>query len=283
MKSAPVGVVTKSDSAFFPGVIALLRSLQSTNPDIPIVVFDAGMTEPQAARLEAMGAAVLPLRNRFVPRAETVLGTHYNASIFALMEFSCIPFETIVHLDADIVVLGSLAPLATLPGGCDFAGVYDFPALSLADNIGDKSQQVLACDLLAISREQMFAPAFNAGIFAISKVAYERILPVMTRIYDTPLLLPRRDQTLLNAAIAMAGLRVAEPLPVHYNFRHRFRRAEHVRWDVVERHGDMLVPRFEGELVKIVHFIGPDKPWHGSFAEYPEALSVWSQFYGVGA
>jgi hypothetical protein len=45
----------------------------------------------------------------------------------------------------------------------------------------------------------------------------------MTRIYDTPLLLPRRDQTLLNAAIAMAGLRVAEPLPVHYNFRHRFR------------------------------------------------------------
>jgi len=278
MRSASIGIVTKADSAFYPGAMALIRSLEATNPQIPIVVFDAGLSAQERSAIQARGAVTLPLANRYVPRAESVQGTHYNASIFALMEFDRLPFDRILHLDADTVVLGSLAPFVSSLQDSEFLGVCDFPPLTLADNVGDRVQQELAIALFGFSEKELLSPAFNAGVFSISSSAYRRIRPLMDAAYDSPLLLPLRDQTLLNISLVAGGLRRAEPLSVHYNFRHRFRRAANVRWDGIEVHQNLLVPRFRGELVKILHFIGADKPWHQSFTEHPEALSLWRQF-----
>ena len=276
--SSSTGIVTKADSAFYPGVMALIRSLHVTNPHIPVVVFDAGMSFREVRNIHATGAVTLPLTNRYEPRAATVQGTHYNASIFALMEFDQLPFDRIVHLDADIVVLGSLDTFDSSLRDYDFLGVCDFPELTLADNIGDRAQQELACALFGIHEQELLAPAFNAGVFSISKSAYGRMRSLMEAVYESPLLLPLRDQTILNISLVAGGLRMAAPLPVHYNFRHRFRRAANVRWDTIEARHNLLIPRFCGKLVKILHFIGPDKPWHQSFTDHPEALRLWRQF-----
>ena len=40
-------IVTSCDSKYFPGLIALLRSLCRTNPNIPVIVFDNGLTKRQ--------------------------------------------------------------------------------------------------------------------------------------------------------------------------------------------------------------------------------------------
>ena len=43
-------IATSADAAYFPALMALLRSLRRTNPHLPVTVFDGGLTRPQAAK-----------------------------------------------------------------------------------------------------------------------------------------------------------------------------------------------------------------------------------------
>lgn len=270
--------VTKADSAFYPGAAALIRSVRRAHPKDAAVVMNGGLTRSEVKSLERLGATVVPLRKEYVPRPATIAGTHYNPMIFALMEFGSLPFSRIVHLDADTVVLGSLAELIDELDHFDFVGVADHPALSLAENVGDLGEQRIATELFGIDSETLARVAFNAGVFAISATAYRRILPLMEKAYRSRMLLPLRDQTMLNMALAAAGVASAPPLPIHYNFRHWFRRSPTTRWDSVENVEGVLVPNFGNRPIKILHFIGPKKPWHADFVEFPEALQIWRQF-----
>jgi lipopolysaccharide biosynthesis glycosyltransferase len=256
----------------------MLASVQRTNPGLPVAVFDCGLSDGERCHLERLGAIVISMPKRYVPRPTTVHGTSYNETIFALMFLGLLPFDRIVHLDADTIVLGSLGPLVDSLDIVDFVGVWDYPPLTLADHVGDDAERQQASSLFGITDIDFDSYGFNAGIFSITKSAYARIRPLMEAIYDSPLLLPLRDQTILNMALISGRLSCAKPLPLHFNFRHCFRRSPQTRWDRVEAHGDLAIPRFGDELVRIVHFIGPDKPWHKSFPDDTEARYVWRQF-----
>lgn|GEM_PF-3919595 len=278
MKTGRVGIVTKTDTAFFPGALAMVASVQRTNPGLPVAVFDCGLGDGERCQLERMGAIVICMPKRYVPRPSTVHGTFYNETIFALMFLALLPFDRVVHLDADTIVLGSLDPLINYLDCVDFVGVYDYPPLTLADHVGDDLERRKARSLFGITDLDFDSYGFNAGIFSITRRAYARIRPLMEAIYDSPLLLPLRDQTILNMALISGRLSCAKPLPLLFNFRHRFRRSPQTRWDRIEVHGDLAIPRFGSELVRIVHYIGPDKPWHKSFPDDTEAQDVWRQF-----
>src|SRR6266568_2845294 len=95
---------TVADSAYFPGAVALVNSLRLSGNEDAVVVLDCGLTLEQRSRL-AGEAELLPGPSGAHPMFVKWL---------ALLEH---PAEVMVLLDADMLVVRSLAPLVEVAAG----------------------------------------------------------------------------------------------------------------------------------------------------------------------
>lgn len=267
--------VTKGDSAFYPGLRALARSLRRFDDSADIVVFDCGLTDDQVVDLRAQGCEVQHLCLAHTSRPQTVEGTHYNDAIYALMHIRDLDTDRFVHLDADVIVLPAFAEFVALLEKVDFVGVSDHPTLTIGENIGPDSEQRFAASILRF-RRSLDSEAVNAGVFGARMSTFRDLHDVMQIAYESALELPRRDQTLLNIAIAVHDPSSAQ-LDVRFNFRHHFRRRPDFGFSRVEKVDGILQPYCDGPI-GVMHYIGPAKPWMPGFDRTSDAFRIWEQF-----
>lgn len=272
------GFVTKGDKQFFPGLLALVGSLRRRGSE-PIFVFDSGLSPEQVTMLLDVGCEVSPMHLRHHARPASLDGTHYNDSIFALMHIPDLPIDRFIHLDADTVVFDEISEMVDLLDDHDFVGVPDHPPLTVHENVCQDEEDDLIESLFG-RRHDLAAPGVNAGVFGATMTCFARMREVMQVAYDSPLSLPRRDQSLLNIAKSVVRPQTAM-MDVRYNFRHWFRRAPHVTWTEIRTSRSIEQPYFHGQPIAVMHYIGPSKPWDPGFDKESAAYRLWHQFRAI--
>ena len=189
MSHAFVTLVTNADFALGAG--ALLRSLAETGTTAErVVMHTGGVPEASLRALEARGARLVPVD--LLPTSPEFNARHARDALhrdhpftkgvkppfhtpldnFAKLRLWELPYERVVFLDADTLVVRNIDRL------------FDYPELSAAPNVYES---------LADFRRM------NSGVFAArpSRETYQRLL----RDLDAPgALWPRTDQTFLQAA-----------------------------------------------------------------------------------
>ena len=108
MPSDPHAIYLRFDDAFLPFAKACLNSLRVNYPDHPQVLVDY-VEEDQAmlSLLEAIGARRLPPEPppEFVRHLHRDRAGHAVGDRFKLFRSGFKPYDTILHLDADMLIL----------------------------------------------------------------------------------------------------------------------------------------------------------------------------------
>ena len=124
------GFVTKADSRYFPGLKNLIASLQKTNPDIPITVFDCGLTDDQKSQISQRVHRILDLKITNY-KIKAIDYGRFTEAIYAAMYLDKAEYDVLFHVDADIVVLENLENVFETCLSVDFLGACDYPPLEL--------------------------------------------------------------------------------------------------------------------------------------------------------
>lgn len=122
-----VCIYTRSDSNYFPGLIALLNSLNRLKIDYPIYLVDTGLSEPQRNLVKNISniKTIRPDVSNY--KLDDSKKSRYNNTVFAGLEIPFPGHDVIVHLDADAVVLDSLEPLIEAATEHGFAATGEIP------------------------------------------------------------------------------------------------------------------------------------------------------------
>jgi hypothetical protein len=232
-------VIYCTNQDFFPGLRASLRSLLHFHPEVPVIVISWDLSPAQEAYLSGF-ATVVPRRTD-LPDDPTWgrLGLFHTK------------VRRAIYLDADTIILRPIDELLSLQSPFAAAPNLDW---AIRENFSDSG----LLHELGVNPE---LPAFNAGVLVVD-VSYWG-----TRLYDELLDLERRyggsfllgDQSALHLAFNRSPYPFTW-LPEKFNAL-----AEFWDWD-----NDPDTPR-------IVHYAGPDKPWHPAY-KYPaqELFLRWS-------
>lgn len=164
----PQGIVTLCDENYFPGLLALHASIQTSHP-YPLACYDAGLTPDQRRTAEAIGnLTVLDLPDDpligAVQRATDSVGPlkKPNKRIWPLwicpLLIRAAPFDEVFWLDCDIIVLRGLNEL--------FEKLEEGPVFTpenLAPELAPNAPQLY--ELLPIDRPfDRCVPVVNAGV-----------------------------------------------------------------------------------------------------------------------
>jgi hypothetical protein len=99
-----VGIITAADTAYFPGLYMLIRSLRYQS--WPVCIFDLGLTRSQRNWCFDQGYEVRPGEYRLIS-PPTPMFRCWNKATY----FQDSPFERSLWLDADCIAVNSLTPL----------------------------------------------------------------------------------------------------------------------------------------------------------------------------
>jgi len=282
-----ITVVSKSDERFFNGLVVLINSLNYIETSLNFHIIDFGLNHWQHQWLKDRGCTVQKVVPKYFPHQSTISGTHYNESIYALLYLENIESDVIVHFDADIIVIGGLVDFIDKLKEFDFVAPIDYPPLPLANQIGSeyaisflkKKFGEVTFDDYTVSMNSI-----NAGIWAVSAEKFKILRNVMIELYNDcntlGIILPMRDQSLLNIALIIAKFRVCK-LDVEYNFRAHFRRAPDLRATYID---DSIFPPqiiYNEKKVCFIHFIG-SKPWESFFKGDERLKNLWENYHKNG-
>jgi len=243
-------IATSCDSKYYPGLIALLVSLKKTNPDIPVVVFDGGLTDAQrrvaggfAEVLRKKPFTIIPGRGKFSYIGDTTL---------LKFEVAALEYDKALYLDADTIVTEKLDPVFDIPRG--YVGVVK-EVNAVKDMFRPKDRHSLA-ESIGIDWEEK---GFNAGVFALYPQEWrdlrEKALALIGR-FGAEVFSKSKCQQLLN--IIFAGRTYA--LPRRYN----------------------ASPLYDKDIgdPAVIHYLCETKPWHEGYprdlryAEYENNSSL---------
>lgn len=101
------GVVTACNNGYYPGVVALIKSLKRNSP-LPVTVIDQGMEAGQVKHLEELGANVISV-TRCIDIDDERFGCCY-----VLFDIDEAPYDRILYLDADMLVFDDLSHMDEL-------------------------------------------------------------------------------------------------------------------------------------------------------------------------
>jgi lipopolysaccharide biosynthesis glycosyltransferase len=275
-----MGFVTKADSNYFSGLKNLINSLQKTNPNIPITVFDCGLMPEQRNHISKLTHNIVDLKIDKYQVKEGDIG-RFTSSIYAAMYLDKVDYEIIFHLDADVVVLDDLEHIFAKCQTEGFVGTSDYPPLSL-------ESQILDVELSAELANQYpninwVNKTFNGGVFCITRAFFDKLLlPKIQEYSHLHQKLKTNDQALLNLAYASLARHEFHDMGIHYNFRPSFSRATEIRMsEEVINANKILTSKYNDESIKILHFIREPKPWMEDFDKTSLPYKIWNQFSGM--
>ncbi|MFC7877363.1 polysaccharide pyruvyl transferase family protein [Isoptericola sp. NPDC057391] len=227
------------DDDYFPGFVALLKSLHLTNPaaGADVVVLHDGLRAAHVARLENLHPGVRFVRIDPRPYERYVKGDEanylYTKAYFILDAFRLREYDRVVTLDTDMVVVAPIDDLFERPS--DLAAV---PQL-----FDSEDGRKLNSGLLAFGRACM-SDAFVARLDEVGlRGDYE---------------LDRHDQGVLTAVLDGDYDR----LPRTDNWVKRASRP------------GMSAP----EDARVLHYTGRYKPWHGGEHGYARLEEAWHRY-----
>jgi lipopolysaccharide biosynthesis glycosyltransferase len=266
--TASVSILICTNALFLQHAAVCLASLLANNPDFFFNIVIVGRVtedlDEEKLRRSLVGFSNYLLTfQKFAPPADLLLPlephAHYTIDTYTrlwLGEFFPETVDRVLYLDADIVVVGSIAPLWSTDLGGALMGAVDIPG-------SDQGVRRLAM--------RMEDGYFNAGMLLID-VAQWRATRAELTVLDYIRLNPERvsyDQDALNAC-----------------FRSRTKRLDY-KWNVIRPfyREPLVLPLGRAEIeairrdAQIIHFNGGSKPWsyfcdHPRRAEYEKYLRM---------
>lgn len=229
-------VATSSDSNYFPGLLALLNSLRKTNPHLPAIVFDGGLTPEQSGIVSAY-AEILP-KEPFIDLENRGKFAYLGNTTLLKFEVAELEYEQVLYLDADMVVLENVDVLFDVPRGK--AGVV--MEVNSLKNMYRVQHRKMLREAIAADWEM---PGFNAGLFCLRPAEHRdlksRALGLIG-MFGREVFSKTKCQQLLN--LLLAGR--THEFPRRYNFSPFY--------DDPEKHSPA-----------IIHYLTERKPWHDGY------------------
>ncbi|MEA3490114.1 MAG: glycosyltransferase [Candidatus Omnitrophota bacterium] len=249
-------IATSSDSNYFPALIALLRSLRRTNPHIPVIVFDGGLTRRETKKAGRL-ATIIP-KKPFMDLKGRGKFSYIGMVTLLKFETAGLDFEKVLYLDADMVVLEDLEPLFSFPEG-KVGVVREVNALK---NMFRLQHRKILAESIGIDWNER---GFNAGLLSLRPAEW-RDLPERARElvgrFGPDVFSKSKDQQILN--LIFYGK--THHFPVRYNFS----------------------PFYDNDTVApaIIHYLTRCKPWHRNYPDgrcyekFRESISI-TDFPGI--
>ena len=268
-------IVTLSDEAYFPGLLALHASIASSTP-YDVIAYDAGLTAEQCAaaacieRLHVMPLPIDPLVGELVDMSRNAAPlAKLNKRIWPLwicpLLLRASPARDVVWLDCDVVVLRGLDEL--------FAMLEDGPVFTPENKAPEQAANPARLyELLPIGRPfDPTVPVVNAGVSAwrhgrddAALDAYVYPVAAAARNVAVRDAIAWHDQGALIWAIQSLGLehRVLKSTMWNLSVDRAGVAADVLAWD------DGLIDRLRDALpeVRLLHWNGLPVPWQGSAA-----------------
>lgn len=226
-------IVTACDFNYFPAAMALLRSLRKTNPDIPVVLFDGGLTPEQRQKISSFAEVIEKEPFRQIPGK----GKFSYIGDTTLLKFDAVDldYDQVLFLDADMVALDSLDAAFDVPRG--YVGVVREG--TAVKNIFRSRDRAMLMSAIEIDWDRI---AFNAGFFVLYPEDWKDIKELGRDLLEAlgeDVFTKTKDQQLLN--LIFAG-RLVE-LDARFNFSPRY------------DEGKGIDPA-------VIHYLEKQKPWH---------------------
>ncbi len=223
--SRPHVIFASVNRRFLDYAECFLRSLQSAYPDHPEVhLYHTDLNEKECSRLSQPGRVktVKISFNDF--KSGPAMASHHakfadpriSYSRFLIWTRRFDEYETVVHLDTDIIIRGSFETLFQTDKFLIFPETYTGPDAIFYNATDPKLAQMLKEDgIIAPSR------AANAGIFSVPRALrteanFEILMQLIDR-YDAHI--KWSDQSILNLWMAKKGIAVTDDFT--FNFQHR--------------------------------------------------------------
>jgi lipopolysaccharide biosynthesis glycosyltransferase len=238
-------IAIAADDTYLPGLLACLHSVVEHATGMEVVVIDCGLSHysRRAARETVADKCRLSFQDSHSDAC--LLGsTKYPAAMYARLFLGRHDFANrrVLYLDADSIVMGSLSELFHMPmSESSVAAVRDYhtPAVSSPDGLPDWRELGLDAD----------CSFFNSGVMLVDLLRWkredlEKQVLAHARRYQA---VSCNDQHALNAALAGQW----HELPPVWNATRFWFRAERR----INAFTNIL------DQARIIHFIGPHKPW----------------------
>ena len=230
-----------STESYLPGVLALHESLKRTGTAYPFATaVSAHITPDIDPVLESAGIIVRRIpESTAIPKEMIENNGHWGHTFDKIHLFGLSEFEKLVYVDSDMIVLANMDEL------------FDKPHMSAvpAGVLVHKDWTRLNGGLLVIEPEDQLAD----GIFATLPKALAEVAAMGLKASG--------DQDLLNAYYPAWRTTPELQLDQGYNMFQCYLDLH------IEKHGYRLPhhgpqrPGQSAQTIKIVHFIGPRKPW----------------------
>lgn len=279
-------LVTKSDARFFPGLLAMLGSLNASgwqNYTRALRILDYGLSQSQLEQIRRLGKNISlnisferPVNIDLHPRGEE-LGW-YNESIFGLLQPSLFsqghPDDDVIAVDADILFISKPKELFSFDSQTLF-GSPDFPPLDLRFQIYGNSVN----DYEILPDYKLDEIAFNAGFLAAKRSVFQKLQKKSMKFQKFASQIYTNDQGILNLALSDSDDINLQLLPQTYNWRPKFNRAKNI--DQISQKiigGNLELNSSYFGNIFICHFCGQPKPW-----ERPDASGrkIWEYYYDI--
>lgn len=192
MKTFDRCIATSSDAEYFPALMALLRSLKKTNPDIPIIVFDGGLKKTHVKRASRLAKVIK--KTSFIDLEGRGKFRYIGKTTLLKFEVTDLKYDKVLYLDVDMVVLESLDSLFDLPRG-KIGAVREVNRLKNMFRMKDRKR------MMSSLHADWEAPGFNAGLFVIRPQEWRDLKERAMRLIDRfgeDVFSKTKDQQLLN-------------------------------------------------------------------------------------
>ena len=230
-------VTSLSTNSYLPGVFALNESLRRVNSSYPLLVLTSPEIVPDVTlKLQQAGMVVKAIHTSVqVPADLKASSGHWGHTFDKLHVFGLTEYEKLVYVDSDMIVLTNIDEL------------FDKPHMSAvaAGQLLNPHWNRLNSGLMAIVPEQGLPEKI---VLTLEKACATQGLAGATAI---------GDQDLINTYYSKWTKCPELHLDQGYNIFQC-----HLD-SYIEQHGYRLpgCSRRQGPEAKVVHFIGPDKPW----------------------
>lgn len=309
----PFVIYTRCDHNFFPGLVGLLNSLVIYTSGIPVYLVDTGLTQGEQTFIkEIYGNIEFLHADTTSYRLDSSKRERYNNSVFAGMEAILPEDVTLVHLDADALVIGALDDLVLAAQDHGFAATGEIPPSNMQTHFWGMPKGT-GRELLDVSQsiqervykllEKRYGPlngdaiTFNSGIWASRSDYYaQQIRPKLQVLKAYHREIWGLEQAMLNmAAFYSNSVEPFREVGAQFNSRAEYpyfnEGCAHIGYRIAPPRfvgqGDLHTCALEdirfngvGGLLTILHYVWRPKPWEmrvDSLKDRPAQLA-WCRF-----